>query len=343
MTTLARRDDGELARGIATWCAHEWPDATHEVVELTRPNSGWSNETLLVTTNRERFVVRLPPPLPSWPSYDLEAQARVLEALAPQGIPVPRVVALEADEHWLGAPFLVMSYEPGRAGGEVPANESWISDASPAEQRGLHEGFANLLASIHRVDWRAAGLDGALRGAGTSLAVEIGWWNDYIEWAADAEPTPSLVAAIAWCAAHAPASEPSASLCWGDVRLGNVLYSDDRQITAVLDWEMATIGPAEMDLGWYLVLDDLTTHYTKRRVAGFLERAEFVATYERALGRGVHNLEWYEIFALTRSIAINERQARLAATTGVAYPGVAGENNPVLRQITRRIDVYTGA
>jgi aminoglycoside phosphotransferase (APT) family kinase protein len=343
MTTLARRDDSELARGIVTWCAHKWPDTTHEVVELTRPNSGWSNETLLVTTNRERFVVRMPPPLPSWPSYDLAAQARVLDALAPQGIPVPRVVALELDEQWLGAPFLVMSHEPGRAGGEVPANESWIADASLDEQRALHERFAKLLASIHRVDWRNAGLDGALRGGEAANSAEIAWWNEYIVWAADGEPTASLAAAIAWCATHAPEHEPPASLCWGDVRLGNVLYSDDRQITAVLDWEMATIGPAEMDLGWYLVLDDLTTHYTKRRVAGFLERAEFVATYERALGRGVHNLEWYEIFALTRSIAINERQARLAATTGVAYPGVAGENNPVLRQITRRIDVYTGA
>jgi aminoglycoside phosphotransferase (APT) family kinase protein len=106
---------------------------------------------------------------------------------------------------------------------------------------------------------------------------------------------------------------------------------------------MATIGPAEMDLGWYLVLDALTTHFTKRRVPGFLDRDEFVATYERALGRAVCNLDWYEIFALTRSVAVNERQARLAATTGVAYPGVAGDDNPVLRQIVRRIEAYTAS
>jgi len=351
MTTLARRDDGELALGIVTWCAHEWPHATHEVVALTRPNSGWSNETLLVTTSsstsagtrRDRFVVRLPPALPSWPSYDLAAQARVLDALAPTVVPVPRVIALEEDERWLGAPFLVMSHELGRAGGEVPAFEPWIAEASIDEQRGLHEGFANVLASIHDVDWRSAGLDDALRGGEPALAGEILWWTEYIEWAADGAPTRSLAEAIAWCATTAPAHEPTASLCWGDARLGNVLYSDDRQITSVLDWEMATIGPAEMDLGWYLVLDALTTHYTKRRVAGFLDRDEFVAMYERALGRDVGNLDWYEIFALTRSIAINERQARLAVTTGVAYPGVAGEDNPVLRQVTRRIDAYTGS
>src|SRR2546423_14254537 len=103
MTTLARRDDAELAQGFANWCAHRWSDATHAVVELTRPSSGWANETLLVTVSsrsgsderRDRFVVRLPPTLATWPSYDLGAQAGVLDALAPQEVPVPRVIALE--------------------------------------------------------------------------------------------------------------------------------------------------------------------------------------------------------------------------------------------------------
>jgi aminoglycoside phosphotransferase (APT) family kinase protein len=348
MTTLARRDDGELVRGIAAWCAHRWPDSTHEVVELSRPNSGWSNETLIVTMRSrletrqhdDRFVVRLPPTLPTWPSYDLDAQARVLAAVALQGIVVPRVVALVEDEQWLGAPFLVMSHEAGRAGGEVPAFDPWITDASLSEQRHLHSTFATLLASIHRLDWRGGGLEGVLRGGEDSLTEEIEWWLQYVEWAADGAPTPSLARAIAWCATTAPVQQPAASLCWGDARIGNILFSDDRKITAVLDWEMATIGAAEMDLGWYLALDELTTHFIKRTVGGFLDRAGFIATYERALGREVRNLEWFEIFALIRSTAINDRQARLAAETGVPYPGVAGENNPVLPYLAEKIDGF---
>jgi aminoglycoside phosphotransferase (APT) family kinase protein len=351
MTTLARRDDGELTAGLSTWWAHRSPGESYEVVELARPKAGWSNETLLVTMSartgseerRERLVVRLPPPLPTWPTYDLAAQARVLEVLASQGIPVPRVVAFEADEQWLGAPFLVMSHEPGRPGAEVPAFDPWLVDSTLDDQGRLHKAFVSMLAAIHHVDWRTPDLGRTLRGGDASTAAEVEWWKEYIDWAADGAPTRALAAAIAWCATTVPASEPPASLCWGDARIGNVLFAEARlpdqpPITAVLDWEMATIGPAETDLAWYLALDELTTHFTHRTVPGFLDRTELIGFYEQAVGREVRDLAWHEIFALTRSVAINERQARLAATTGIPYPGVAGEDNPVLPYLAGKIE-----
>ncbi len=122
-----------------------------------------------------------------------------------------------------------------------------------------------------------------------------------------------------------------------------MLFGDDGSVASVLDWEMATIGPAEMDLAWYLALDDLTTRFVKRTVPGFLARADFIGRYEAALGRTVVDLEWHEIFALVRSTAINDRQARLAAESGVAYPGVAGDDNPVLRVVSRRIAAFPDA
>jgi aminoglycoside phosphotransferase (APT) family kinase protein len=130
------------------------------------------------------------------------------------------------------------------------------------------------------------------------------------------------------------------SLCWGDARLGNVLFLDDGSIGALLDWELASIGPPEMDLGWYLALDRLTTKVIGQKVPGFLERDEAISRYQHHLGRAVEHLDWHEIFALVRSVAINERQARLAAAAGVPYPGVAGKDNPMLDYITRRIDRF---
>lgn len=350
MATLAERD-AELAAGLDRWWANRRPDsAPGHVTDVARPPSGWSNETLVVTTSRrgrtppqrERVVVRLPPHTAAiHPTYDLGAQARVLEALGAQGIPVPRVIAFEADEQWMGVPFLVMSYEPGRAGPEVPALDPWIVDAPREAQQRVHDEFMTTLAAIHRVDWRAPRLDAALRGGESALASEIAWWKEYVDWAGEGSPPSTLADAIAWCATTMPAPESPASLCWGDARIGNVLFTEERRVAAVLDWELASIGPAEMDLAWYLALDDLTNRFTGRTVAGFRARAEVIERYEQALAREVVDLAWHEIFALTRSVAINERLARVAAVDpSVSYSGIAGDDNPILGHLGRRIDRF---
>jgi aminoglycoside phosphotransferase (APT) family kinase protein len=344
MTTLARRDDDELVGGFTAWCAHEWPGAGYEISSFARPNAGWTNETLLVTVRggdgERRLVVRLPPAVPTWPVYDLAAQARVLEVLAASQLPVPGVLAFVADPTWLGVGFLVMTHEDGVAGGEAPALEPWVKAAPVTTQQTMHEGFVDTLGALHGLDWRAAGLDGVLRGGDGALANEVAWWVDYIDWASDGSPAVTLADAIGWCARTVPATEPPSSLCWGDARIGNVLFTAAGEVASVLDWEMATIGPAETDLAWYLALDDLTVRFTKQRVPGFLSRADLIRRYEGALGRPVVDLEWHEIFALIRSTAVNDRQAGLAAESGVDYPGVAGDANPVLRIVTKRIEGF---
>ena len=62
MTTLARRDDEELARGFTAWCAHQWPDAGYEIEGFDRPRAGWTNETLLVSLRRGGAPARPDPP-----------------------------------------------------------------------------------------------------------------------------------------------------------------------------------------------------------------------------------------------------------------------------------------
>jgi aminoglycoside phosphotransferase (APT) family kinase protein len=346
---MTHRDDAHLAARLTDWLAHTYPAGGNVVVDGTRrPSAGWSNETVLVTVSWEhphdaatagQFVLRLPTIVPSFPVYDLAAQARVLGVVQRAGIPSPRVIAFEADERWLGAPFLVMSYVPGRSGPEAPGLDPWLTEAPLDEQRALHERFLATLAAIHRVDWQAGGLEGVLRGHTGAMRDEVGWWAAYIEWAANGAPARLLADAAQWCAQHVPANEPTAALCWGDARLGNVMFDPRRAITAVLDWELASIGPPEMDLAWYLVLDELTAKFTKP-VPGFLARDVAISYYEAQLGRPVVDLEWHEIFALVRSAAINDRQARMAADAGVAYPGVAGDDNPVLRYVARRIERY---
>ncbi|HWS45250.1 MAG TPA: phosphotransferase, partial [Acidimicrobiia bacterium] len=132
-----------------------------------------------------------------------------------------------------------------------------------------------------------------------------------------------------------------ASLLWGDARLGNVMYDDGGDVVALLDWELASIGPAEMDLAWYLGLDELTRSFVGRTLPGFLGRGDAIRYYEGILGRPVRQLAWHEVFALVRSIAINDRQARLADAAGTPYPGVPGDANPILAYLDRKIAAVT--
>ena len=141
-----------------------------------------------------------------------------------------------------------MSHEAGRAGGEVPAFDPWIADA-PVDGAAA---APRVVRDHARVDpprrLARSRLDGALRrrpkrrfpgrsrgGRSTSSGPPTA-----------SRPRRSRRRSRGARLPRRRTSRP-ASLCWGDARIGNVLFSDDRKITAVLDWEMATIGPAEMD------------------------------------------------------------------------------------------------
>ncbi len=122
---------------------------------------------------------------------------------------------------------------------------------------------------------------------------------------------------LRWCRDRIPDPEPPSSLLWGDVQLGNVLVAGDMSIAAVLDFEMSFIGPAELDLAWFLVLHRMTVDRCGGDLPGFLDTTGTIATYEERLGRTVTDLRWFEVFAALRSGAIMVRAARLLSSLGI--------------------------
>jgi aminoglycoside phosphotransferase (APT) family kinase protein len=232
-------------------------------------------------------------------------------------------LAVELDGTWVGAPFILMPHVGGRV---VRADKpflrtGWLSEATAAEQGRLHSGFLDLLAGIHRIDVTDGRCDflpgGPDRPAGTALVGEVDRWQRYLAWAADGDIPQVFVDALAWCRTRLPRPEPPASLLWGDVQLGNVLVADDMTIAAVLDFEMASVGPAELDLAWFLVLHRMTVDRCGCDLPGFPDATATVAAYEERLGRTVTDLRWFEVFAALRSGAIMVRAARLLARLGV--------------------------
>jgi aminoglycoside phosphotransferase (APT) family kinase protein len=317
MATGERRDDDALAQGLARWVAAH-PEGvpggegggTVTIAGLEHAEGGQANETLLVDfgAGHDGMVVRLPPLDPTFPDYDLGPQAAVQNAVADFGVPAPAPTVVETDPSWLGTPFLAMPRVHGDIAGPAPVFDPYVRDAGPARQRVMHDGLIDAVAGIHAVPWQAAGLEEVL--AGPRLRDALDRWTAYVEWSSQGDALPALVEALDWCRRHCP-PEREAALLWGDVRLGNLVFGGRGEVVAVLDWDLASLGPREMDLGWHFGLEFMMEELFGRRVAGFPTRSETLERYERRTGVEVHDLAWHEVFALARALAINDRHQRI--------------------------------
>lgn len=354
------RDLEDVRRGLTHWLAAWRPGSTPRVSAVGQPPTGLSAETLFVdvewadgdVTSRQQLVARLPPHGDGlFPVCDLAIQGRFQGILAGAGVPAVAPLSVELDPAWIGCPFLVMPRVPGRAvRSDTPyLRHGWLAAQPPEVQRRLHREFVAALAAIHRLDpamfeatppeTRTLDLGILDTGPGSAVAGTLGLhlqrWERYLAWAAAGEVPPPLERAIRWCRAHLPAEEPPASLLWGDVQLGNAVFEEDGSLAALLDFELAAVGPAEIDLGWFLVLHDMTVERCEGDLPGFPDRDATVAAYEEALGRRVADLRWYEVFAAMRSGAILVRVARLLARAGIddGWLTTANPTRPVIDRL----------
>lgn len=375
----AERDPGALRAGLAQWLASRLPGAGAPgspggvvIGDLTTPQgSGFSNETHLFDASwgegdaaaSGRFVLRVAPTVYQvFLEARFEEQYRVMAALAGQdGLPVPRLVDYEDDPALFGAPFFVMHAVDGVVPNDNPPYHvsGWLHEITPAERAAMWWSGVEVLARVHTLDPFALGLgflDDPARGR-TGLDQQLTYYEQMLDWAAattvggqrvlDAAPEP-LASARAWLRAHQPVQEGTPALLWGDARIGNIMFTPGPYTAAaVLDWEMAALGPPEIDLAWFLFLD---RHHHEGmgvpRLEGFPSREETVARYERLTGRTVRDLDYYEVFAAQRfavvmlrimlmcvelglmdanaDMIVNNAASRLLATTlGLPAPGAA--------------------
>lgn len=336
-------DREEARQRLERWLAAQLPEGGEPAVsELDAPSgTGMSSETLLFEASWNEaggrqtlpLVGRLAPgerDVPVFPTYDLEGQFRLLRLISEHSdVPVPRVRWLENDPSALGAPFFVMDRVDGRVPPDIPPYlfAGWLFDATPEERRQLMDATIRAMAALHAIDpvKSEAGFLAFPVAGDTPLQRHVQNQRDYYAWVvADGVQHPILERTFAWLDANWPADEGETVISWGDSRIGNVLY-DGFEPAALLDWEMAGLGPREMDLGWLCFMhrffQDIAEMAEQPGLPDFLRLDAAAASYERTSGHAPRDLLWYFTYAALRHGIVMSRIHRRMMRFGNAQWG----------------------
>lgn len=273
---------------------------------------------------------------------DLKLQANMMAALDARGdLPVPAWVGMEEDPSILGAPFLVMGRVEGQAATQRPNYnvEGWLVDATPEKRMGCFRNALTALAKLHEIDWRE-GFDFLNRPDRGEPGLEQ-YLGYLVEWHAargQGRKLPIVDAAMEWVLENRPAATDTCVL-WGDPTPSNVMWKPDGAVAALIDWELAALGPRELDLAWWLYFDDLfSRRFGVTRLEGLPTREETIAIYEQAAGRAVANLEYYDIVVGLRmalvAVGAFDRQVSLG---NIPASNISADNNLMTLYIAEKL------
>lgn len=301
--TIRTREGEELDLALVeAYLREHLGDLPDGALEVRQFPSGASNLTYLLRIGDWEAVLRRPPFGPVPPkAHDMVREARILERLHPVFPLAPEPYAICENPEVIGAPFYVMERRRG-----VVLNDRFPDSVEPTPEPGrrISEGTVDTLVRLHAVDAEAAGL-GDLGRPENFLERQVeGWIGRYGK--ARTDDIAEVEPLTRWLAAHVPDS-PAPTIIHNDYKLNNLLLdpADLGRPTAVLDWEMTTIGDPLFDLGvslsyWVEAGDPEELRAVLPTVTwqpGFLSRAEFMQRYAEQSGRDLSAMDWYLTFA----------------------------------------------
>lgn len=259
-------------------------------------STGHSNETYLIEGLDQ--IVRLPPTAdPLMPgSHDVMAQAAIYDLLskAPNVPPVPPVLFQCDNPSVLGDPFFVMARVAGEEINDYEP-QPWFADAMPAQRATMCQTWMNAFCQL-------AGMEplGVLGDPMTPEA-QAHRWRDMARQA----NCKRLVGQIDRLLTLPAPQSGAPAVVHGDPKLANLMWHD-RELAAVLDWELAYNGEPLADLGYILFFFTSDHHPANRGCgyAGMWDRAQIIANWSNRTGRSTEGIEWHEIAAAAKMSAI---------------------------------------
>jgi len=328
--TVSRRDPAALALALRGWLA----DRLGELPELSgarMPSSGGLSSTSLLFEAtwlskgqpcRGALVARMAPEdsaMPVFPRYDMPGQFQLIEQVSKRcQVPLPRLRWNQPDGEPLGTAFFVMDQVDGRVPLDNPPYVfgGWLLEATPDERARLQRASVKILADLHAIADPRDAFAWLKPPAGTSaLRWHVDQQYEYYQWAlgGDGLTIPIIERSLQWLEEHWPADPGPDVLCWGDSRIGNIIY-DGFTPAAVLDWEMAALGPREIDVAWFIFLhrffQDIAEFFGLPGLPDFLRRSEVESQYGEFSGHALRDMDFYLTYAALRHAIVMARVKR---------------------------------
>jgi aminoglycoside phosphotransferase (APT) family kinase protein len=313
--------------------------------ELIKFPSGQSNPTYRVRGAAGDYVLRRKPfgkLLPS--AHAVDREYRLLSALHPLDFPVPRPFALCEDENVIGAIFYVMDLAKGR-----PYANGALPDFEPATRRHMYEQLVDTLADLHNIDPDAVGL-GDFGKPGNYFERQVARWTRQYR-----DSQTDFIGEMERLISFLPETLPEQSrtaIVHGDYRIDNVVFDGDGTLTAVLDWELATLGDPLADFS-YLAMQWMMPADGGAGLEGLdlaaLEVPDLDEIVERySAGSGVPvtgKLDWYFAYNLFRLAGIVQgiKKRVIDGTASHAQAAEMAKRVPMLAQAAWSFAVKAGA
>ena len=337
--------DGEIDLGaLEKWLVANVP-AFEPPFTLTKFPSGQSNPTYRIDAASGSYVMRRKPfgeLLPS--AHAVDREYRLLSALHPLGFPVPQPLALCDDREIIGAIFYVMEMARGR-----PYPDGALPDFDPSTRRHIYEQLVDTLADLHIIDPETAELSDFGKPGNYFERQVMRWTRQYRD--SQTDYLPEMERLISFLPETLP-QQARTSIVHGDYRIDNALFDGDGTLTAVLDWELATLGDPVADFS-YLAMQWMMPADGGAGLAGLDLDAlgipsleEIVVRYSERSGVPVADrLDWYFAYNLFRLAGIVQgiKKRVIDGTASHAQAAEMAKKVPTLAQAAWSFAVKAGA
>ncbi len=272
---------------------------------------GFSNLTYLLRIENKEFVLRKPPIGAIKRGHDMNREFKVQSAVHKAFSKVPKMYRFCDDKTVLGSDFYLMEIVEGII---LNYKEAHKRNLSPENYKTIANSWLDTLVELHHVDYKAIGLADLGKPEGYVERQVSNWGKQYIKAKTDEYPEAEMV--MKWMSENQP-KEYEHCLIHNDFKYDNVVFKDDswQEISAVLDWEMATLGDPLMDLGTSLGYWTVATDhdFVKQGIPsptifeGNPIRSEIAKMYAEKSGRTIDDLVFYYVFGLFKIAVIAQQ------------------------------------